>query len=52
MFMFGRKCATVEWLDDIVSVQVAPCPVQSPLQPVNVPVPLGAAVIFTLVPWL
>ncbi len=52
MFMFGRKCATAVWLDDIVSVQAAPCAVQSALQAVNVAVPVGDAVIITLVPWL
>jgi hypothetical protein len=52
MFMFGRKCATAVWSDDIASVQAAPCPVQSALQAVNVAVPVGDAVIFTLVPWL
>src|SRR3954469_18411253 len=36
MFMFGRKCATAVWSDDIASVQAAPCPVQSALQAVNV----------------
>ena len=52
MFRFGRKCATAAWLDDMVSVQVAPCPVQSPLQAANVAVPVGASAIITLVPWL
>jgi hypothetical protein len=52
MFMFGRKCATAVWSDDMVSVQAAPCAVQSALQAVNVAVPAGDAVIFTLVPWL
>jgi len=52
MFMFGRKCATAVWSDDMARVQAAPCPVQSALQAVNVAVPVAAAVIFTLVPWL
>ena len=44
MFMLGRKWAAAVRLDDMVSVQAAPCPVQSALQAVNVAVPVGDAV--------